>query len=266
MQCYYTAGTGYDIGYVGDNVNETFAYQLHSHDGIYEILYMEEGDASFWVEGTVYNMSPGDIVIARSDEMHLMRHHSKTFYKRLVINVNSYFFEANECKNYLAVFENRPVGTGNYFSAESIKESGLSDSLERLKNYIILDEKPLIKGALTEVLYALNKIPEKEVADSGIVRDIVLYINNNITQPLSLDALAEQFYISKYYLCRQFKKRMGIGVGKYITHKRILAVKEFYSLGKNLTDACIAAGFGDYSSFYVAYKKIYGTSPKNILK
>ena len=67
MKCYYVSGNGYDVGYVGDEVNETFAYQLHSHDGIYEILYMEEGDASFWVEGTVYRMSPGDLVIARSD-------------------------------------------------------------------------------------------------------------------------------------------------------------------------------------------------------
>ncbi len=266
MKCYFSTGSGYDIGYVGDEVNETFSYQLHSHDGIYEILYMEEGDASFWVEGTVYKLSPGDLVIARSDEMHLMRHHSKTFYKRLVINVNTDFFEANDCEKYRSVFDNRPVGKGNYFSAETVSESGLADIIGRLKNYVKIDEKPLIKSALIEMLYTINNLPEKEEFDSGIVSDIVLYINNNITQNLSLETIADQFYISKYYLCRQFKKRMGISVGKYITHKRILAVKELYASGKNLMDACLATGFGDYSSFYVAYKKLYGTSPKNILK
>ena len=265
MKCYYAGGNGYDVGYVGDEVNETFAYKLHSHDGIYEILYMEEGDASFWVEGTVYKMSPGDLVIARSDEMHLMRHHSKNFYKRLVINVNSDFFDINDCTAYLKVFDDREVGTRNYFPAQTVKDSGLAEIIERMKNYMSLEEKPLVKSMLIELLYHLNKLPEIEPSDSGVVRDIVIYINNNITQPLSLEDIAEQFYISKYYLCRQFKKRMGIGVRKYITHKRINLVKELHSSGENLTDACISAGFGDYSSFYVAYKKLYETSPKNIL-
>lgn len=266
MEFCYSADNGYDIGYVGDTVNETFSYQLHSHDSIYEILYMEEGDSSFWVEGTVYKMSPGDLVIARSDEMHLMRHHSNTFYKRLVINVSHDFFDINDCTKYLPVFDNRPVGTGNFFPADAVKESGLLEILGRLKKYMKLEEKPLVKSALTEILYTLNKLPEYTPSDSGIVRDIVIYINDHITQPLSLDELSERFYISKYYLCRQFKKRMGIGVGKYITHKRILYVKDLHADGVSLTDACITAGFGDYSSFYVAYKKLFGTSPKNILK
>ncbi|MBR6633759.1 MAG: helix-turn-helix transcriptional regulator [Clostridia bacterium] len=267
MEQLYSAGSGYDVGYVCDEVSETFSYQLHSHEGIFEILYMEEGDASFWVEGTIYKMSPGDIAIARSDEMHLMRHNSKTIYKRLVINANSDFFEENNCTDYLAVFNDRAVGVGNHFSAETVKESGLAEIIERLKKYVAKDEKPLVKSALTEFFYTLNTLPERESSESlGVVRDVVLYINQHITHPLSLDTLADRFYISKYYLCRQFKKRMGIGVVKYITHKRILLVRDLYSSGKSLTDACIEAGFGDYSSFYVAYKKMNGTSPKNILR
>lgn len=268
MTQFYSTGRGYDVGYVGDEVSETFSYKLHAHDGIYEVLYMEEGDASFWVEGTVYRMFPGDIVIARSGEMHLMRHHSKTFYKRLVINVSLDFFDINNCKEYLPVFDSRPVGVGNYFSAKTVIDSGLYDAFQRLKVYGASDEKPLVKSALTEIFYTLNKLPDesKPKEGRGVIRDIVIYINENITQPLSLDSISERFYISKYYLCREFKKKIGMGIGKYITHKRILLTKDLYSSGKNLTEACISAGFGDYSSFYVAYKKMYGCSPKNILK
>ncbi len=266
MQCYYASGADFDVGYVGDDVSETFSYQLHSHDGTYEILYMEEGDASYWVEGTVYKMSPGDIVIARGDEMHLMRHHSSTFYKRLVINVNNDFFKNHSCLKYCKVFDERPVGVGNHFPAELVNESGLLDTLIRLKKYMAEGEKPLVTGMLMEALYILNSLPENTSDESGTVRDIVLFINENISQNLSLERLSEQFYISKYYLCRQFKKRMGISIGKYITRKRILLTRDIYAGGKSLTDACIAAGFGDYSSFYVAYKKLYNTSPKDILR
>ncbi len=264
MDYCYSAGRNFDIGYVADTVSETFAYQLHSHEGIYEILYMEEGDASFWVEGTIYKMSPGDIAITRNDEMHLMRHHSPTVYKRMVINVNFDYFEENECLTYRNVFDNRKVGTGNHFPADIVKQSGLYDTLQRLKYYLEKNEKPLIKAYLTEILYILNKMPERDTADSGIIRDIVLYINSNITQDLSLEKISGSFYISKYYLCREFKKRIGMSIGKYITHKRIMLVRDLYSTGKTLTEACISSGFGDYSSFYVAYKKLYGNSPKNI--
>ena len=267
MEQFFSSGDGYDIGYVEDKVSKTFSYQLHSHDDIYELLYMEKGDASFWVEGTVYKMSPGDIAIARNDEMHLMRHHADTTYRRLVINANSEFFSMNDCEEYLSVFNDRPLGRGNHLPAEAVKESGADEIIEKLKKYALLGEKPLVKSTLTELFYTLNTLTQKKTKEkSGLVRDIVLYINENITQPLSLDSIAEHFYISKYYLCRQFKKRIGMGTGKYITRKRIMLVRELYSLGKSLTEACIAAGFGDYSSFYVAYKKMYGESPKNILK
>lgn len=266
MDFYYSVGEGYDVGYVGDEVNETFAYSLHSHDGVYEILYMEEGNASFWVEGTVYKMSNGDLVIARSDEMHQMRHNAKGFYKRLVVNVSEEFFTSNNCNGYRRIFDERAVGTGNYFNADALKKNGLSDIIDRLKRYIMIDEKLLVKSALIELIYTLNNLPESSHEESGIIRDVVIYINENIASQITLELLAEQFYISKYYLCRQFKKMMGIGINRYIVHKRIMLVKELYQSGKNLTDACITAGFGDYSSFYVAYKKLYGTSPKNILR
>ncbi len=263
----YSASSGWEISIASDKVSEDFGYQLHSHEGIYEILYMLQGDSSFWVEGTSYRMQRGDLVIARSDEMHLMRHRSRCVYERLVINVNKEYFLLNNCQDYLKVFDMRPVGVGNHFSAEALREGGVTGILERLEEYLVLGEKPLIQSALTELLYHLNTLSDRDGLErGGVVHDIVMYINENITQPLTLDLLSEQFYISKYYMCRQFKKRIGMSIAKYITHKRIMLVRELYSSGKNLTEACIDAGFGDYSSFYVAYKKLTGTSPRADLR
>ncbi|MBQ5746687.1 MAG: helix-turn-helix transcriptional regulator, partial [Clostridia bacterium] len=230
---------------------------------IYEILCLEEGSPSFWVEGAVYEMMPGDIVIARQDEMHRIIHKGSYPYRRIVINARSDFFKKQGCEGYTEVFENRPVGVGNHFSAKILKERGIDEIITRLKRYGGAGEELLVKGTITELFYALSSLPERERTKSdGLIKDIVIYINDNITSPLTLDSIAEHFYISKYYLCRLFKKKLGLTVSKYITHKRILLVKELYASGKNITEAVVNSGFGDYSSFFTAYKKETGESPR----
>lgn len=253
----------YSLSFGSNYVDSNYGFALHSHDGVYEILYIEEGTPSFWVEGTSYPLSKGDIVIARQDEMHRIIHMESYMYKRLVINIKTEFFNIEGCDNYAAFFENRPVGLGNYFPSNEVFE----DIIARIKKYVVLREKVLVKLALCELSWALNSASANSLIESrGFVQDIVLYINENITQPLTLEKIAEHFYISKYHLCRIFKEKLGLTVAKYITHKRIMMVKELCASGKNITEACISSGFGDYSSFYVAYKKETGKSPNKELK
>lgn len=253
----------YSLSFGSDYVDSNYGFSLHSHEGVYEILYIEEGTPSFWVEGTSYPLLKGDIVIARQDEMHRIIHMESYMYKRLVINVKTEFFNIEGCENYATFFENRPVGIGNHFEADDTFE----EIVARIKKYSRLGEEPLVRFALCELVWALNKVSEKSLKESrGLVQDIVLYINENITQNLTLEKIANHFYISKYHLCRIFKEKLGLTVARYIIHKRILLVKELCASGKNITEACISSGFGDYSSFYVAYKKETGKSPAKDLK
>ena len=259
----HVKGENYSVGISLDTVNPNFGYKLHAHEGVYEILILEEGSPSFWVEGAVYEMMPGDIVIARQDEMHRIIHKGSYPYRRIIINVHVDFFKKRDCLNYTEFFEKRPVGVGNHYSAKILEEKGVSEIIERLKKYTKSEEEVLVSGALAELFYALNSLPEKErTKNEGLIKDIVIYINDNITSPLTLDSIAEHFYISKYYLCRLFKNKLGLTVSKYITHKRILLVKELYASGKNITEAVVNSGFGDYSSFFTAYKKETGESPR----
>lgn len=57
----------------------------------------------------------------------------------------------------------------------------------------------------------------------------------------------------------------GFSVIEYITYKRILKAEELLLSGLSILDAANEVGFGDYSNFYKAFKKITGTSPKKYL-
>ena len=69
--------------------------------------------------------------------------------------------------------------------------------------------------------------------------------------------------MSKYHIAHVFKDNIGMSIHQYITKKRLNLCKEAISGGMSITDAYHRFGFGDYSSFYRAFKKEYGISPKD---
>ncbi|MBQ7793426.1 MAG: helix-turn-helix transcriptional regulator, partial [Clostridia bacterium] len=155
---------------------------------------------------------------------------------------------------------------GNKINSEIVRSSGLYDAIMRLKKYSdsFTTQAPITDCALTEILYILNNISDFSIADmsNNQLKEIIAYINRHFTEDISLDDISEKFFISKYYLCRQFKKFTGHTLQGYIRHKRLALVQELYNSGKSLSDSAVLAGFSDYSSFYRTYLNEYGVSPK----
>ena len=57
------------------------------------------------------------------------------------------------------------------------------------------------------------------------VQQIITYINENITESITIESLANKFYISNSYICRIFKAATGTTVNKYICTRRISIAK-----------------------------------------
>ena len=97
---------------------------------------------------------------------------------------------------------------------------------------------------------------------SGIVADVLRYINENFNNEISLDSLSDHFFISKYHLSREFKRLVGTSVYRYIIQKRLIMAKQKMLAGMSPTDVYCNCGFGDYANFYRAFRGEYGISPK----
>ena len=125
-----------------------------------------------------------------------------------------------------------------------------------------------VQCALYTVLYELQSAflrrgvktaPEPGVQLLG--SSIVEYINGHLFEELSLEILAEKFYLSKNHLNRLFKEASGSTVWEYIRLKRLLAAHWRIAGGAAATAAAADCGFHDYSAFYRAYKKHFGVAP-----
>lgn len=242
-------------------------FYLHNHNE-HEIYVFFEGDVKYVVEEKNYALSSEDIIIIRKQEMHRVYHNNPKPYYRIVIMVSPEFFVKNNCPEYESAFLEDNFSKGNRISAEVVRESGLRDAIVRLGKYtdnFKNTDTNIANSIMVEILHIINAISsfEKPDAVNKTVKKIIEYINENFASDISLDALCEQFFISKYHLCRVFKQATGLTVQMYIKQKRLTLVDELVAEGKSLSDASAIAGFNNYSSFYRTCEKVYKNNPRS---
>ena len=112
-----------------------------------------------------------------------------------------------------------------------------------------------VLSLLTKIFAIYREASGTSRGKEGQVQEIIRYINQNLSAPLSLEGLAQTFYMSKNHLTAVFKRATGTTVARYILYKRMAIVRKELSIGVPAAEAASRAGFGDYSSFFRAYKK-----------
>ena len=91
--------------------------------------------------------------------------------------------------------------------------------------------------------------------------EIMQYLDNHLSEDITIDLLAEKFYISKFHMMRRFREETGCSVHTYLSDRRLLLARDMIRNGTPATDACFHCGFRSYSSFSRAYGKLFGTTP-----
>jgi AraC-like DNA-binding protein len=98
------------------------------------------------------------------------------------------------------------------------------------------------------------------------VASILEYINKNLQENLAIEGISEKFYINKYYLMHKFKENTGYTIHSYILQKRLIKAGTLIKSGMSVMEVSESCGFGDYSSFIRAFKKVYGIAPRQYYK
>ena len=123
---------------------------------------------------------------------------------------------------------------------------------------------------LSPIRQATSELPSTRQATSKLsstshhilINEILSYINQNLTEELTIKTLAEHFYLSTSHLCKIFKDTTGTTINRYITAKRITLAKSYLTDGCSVMETCEKCGFRDYSNFLKTFTKAVGISPK----
>lgn len=255
---------GLTIVHYRQEPREFTSFKMHTHTTA-ELFYFVAGRAVYHIEGSSYELQPGDILLMRPSEAHYIEQDASLPYERICLNFEPEILEALDPENtLLRPYYDREAGKRNHYRTagtdseicrgylESILKA--EDRLKAIANLILLLQH-------LGVIFAKSSQPGAQ--PDTLEYRIVSYINRNLDKELSVQELCDRFFISKAQLCRRFKKITGTSVGKYITAKRLIAAQNLLRQGKKPTEVYGACGYQDYSTFYRAYVQYFGYSPKD---
>lgn len=247
---------------------------LHSHD-YYEFYFFLEGDISIQIGNEKYPVQYGDIMLVPPHFPHRPIIHSmKTPYRRFVFWISQEYCNhlLHISPDYAFLMQYVQVTKNYIFHNDQIAFNAVQSKIFRLIEEMQSDRfgrDAQINLCVNDLVLHLNRLlhehfnPKLRNDESSLYQRLTEYIENHIEENLSLEKLAKEFFVSKYYIAHVFKDSLGMSIHQYITKKRLALCKEAI-LGKmSIKETYQTFGFGDYSSFYRAFKKEYGISPKD---
>ncbi len=111
-------------------------------------------------------------------------------------------------------------------------------------------------------IFENNTAEESGEEDERTIVDIVRYMQEHMTEEVSLNILAEEFHLSAQYISQLFKNEIGVNFLAYLTNIRMEQAKKLL-LSSQLSIAEISerSGYADYRIFTKAFKKAEGVTP-----
>ena len=254
---------------------------FHNHD-FYEIYFFISGNVNFIIEGKYYHLKPSDIILINNQEIHKPILESGCVYERFVIWINPDFIKkyCTEKSDLTVCFGSTSKDKHNLLRPGEDMPARIKNVLYRLNSVCIekgFGNDILRNAYLAELLTYLNiayidaykgNIPEEpeDIVYNKKVTEVMCYINDNLSENLSLETLSKRFFTSKYHLLREFKKYTGYTPHDYALHKRLINARTLLRDGCRISDICQSCGFGDYSNFSRSFQKVYGITPKQYRK
>lgn len=251
---------------------------VHQHD-FYEIYFFISGNVEYSVEGKIYEMKKGDLLLINPLELHQPRiSEEQNNYERIVLWINKDFLfslSSNDTSLSRCFDSTNPTHTNLLRLSFSAQEQlqGLLTELINEQNKENYARDLASKAILLRILVELNRLSlsygekhDTENSFSPLILSVLDYINHHYCEKLSLSSIADEFFVSKYYLSHAFNSVVGTSVHRYITLKRLIHAKQMLSSGIKPTTVASNCGFSDYAGFYRAFTGEYGISPAQYSK
>ena len=253
-----------------DSRAQKMEYHYHEFD---KIIFLLSGKVTYMVEGKRYFLQPFDILLVQHDMIHQPVIDPNEPYERIIIWLNSSClarYGEHQLDKCFHLARERNV---HLLRAEKEKRGTYRRLLEQLEGALKAEgfgSDLLAETYFLQLLIAVNRDMLKDHTAENTesyhfdpkIEAILRHIGEHLEDDLSVDKLAGEFYLSRYYLMHRFKEVTGYTVHRYVTQKRLQKAVSLIREGVPVMKAAEQSGFGEYSTFLRAFQAAYRVSPK----
>ena len=245
--------------------------QLHSHT-FYELLYCRNScGAEYLVGSERYRLKRGDLLFIPPGISHrpLLPENMAEPYKRYVLWLSPDFMDY-----YTSLFPYQlpdaqtgasmlRTGGTKWESLVNLFRTGVEEAEAQADGW----EAAVIGNTIT-LLTQIKRATADRIAHTleaekpELLDRIMSFVETNYAKSITIADVAKEFFVSSSTVSHLFKQKLGISFYRFVTQRRLIAAKTLIEDGTLLESVAIQIGFGDYSSFYRAFKQEYGISPR----
>ena len=218
------------------------------------IMLLMESGAFLFYDGKYKSIPKGSILAVPSKSFPTIVFTTPESYKRCIIDFEDIPELASVSRRVLHMFKIFSHATPGVFAMfdelQRVVESGLEDE----KKTLFIRSSLAVLLTLLDIHYT-DYSTLKKVRYSRLVTQAIEYIDNNFTEPISVETVAKQLYVSPSSIAHKFKEETGVPIYRYITQKRLAMAQFLISEGESQKSAALLSGFSDYACYYRLSKK-----------
>lgn len=253
-------------------ISKTSSYDVmkrmhsHSHYEIINIQSRNSGNQIFEMDNKQFPFSNSTFMLIPPNTKHqLIRERQNS--TRLLINFTEAF--ASSLFDFLGIdktdfFKNNII---EFTAEQTQKLYHIASEMTNFNFGSASNETTLRKGKVVlarffESMYLFRGKPVSEIISTQKTDLLINYIKSHYNENLNLDLLSQKFFMSKYRICREMRKKTGRSFTEFLSDIRL---NESCNLLKNtdmsITDIAYAVGFNSPSYFSVLFKDYIKLSP-----
>ena len=274
------AGTYTREGYLHENyryfhLRDTAGQErdFHFHD-FDKLVLLLEGRVDYLVEDRSYALRPWELLLVKHHAIHKALIDRSVPYERIIIYLDGAFFDrALPQARLMDSFEAADRSGQHLLVPDEEQRRELEETLrafERARDDSRFGAQAMRDTLMMQLLIQLGRMApaaqERSEQTDPKIRQVLSYINEHLAEALSVDALAQLVYLSRYHFMRLFKAQTGSTVHAYVRQKRLLSAARLIRAGVPAAKAAADSGFGDYSAFHRAFRECFGVSPGALRK
>jgi AraC-like DNA-binding protein/mannose-6-phosphate isomerase-like protein (cupin superfamily) len=248
----------------------------HIHDH-YELYYLCSGERSYFIKNRSYHIVAGDLVFIDRNALHKTSDVGIPDHERIVIYMDHNVL-THHYPEWMQMLEEPFKWDVPILRLPPHESSYVAESMSEMKRELLAlqpNSAILFRHRIVELLLYAHRqqhnnkhlILENEAPIRRKIADIARYLDDHITESLSLPEIARRFYISPFYLSHLFKKTTGFTFSNYLTLTRI---KEAQRLLREtqlpISEIAWKCGFDNLSHFGKTFKKTSHMSPRDYRK